>query len=213
MATQGETLFRQHQLQRLPRRRTRRSGPRCSTGVYGRQVPIAGRQGRRFVTADERYIRDSILLPKSQVVAGYEPVMPSFKGQINEDDLLKIIAYIKSIGGRSRGGAAMSRCRRAGRRRPSRELPRPPATRVKSWLLTTDHKRIAHPVHDLDHALLLHRRRRGHADAAGADDARRATSSSPRPTTSCSRCTASMMVFFFLIPSIPAVLGQLPRCR
>ena len=53
--------------------------------------------------ADERYIRDSILMPKSQVVAGYEPVMPSFQGQISEQDLLKILAYIKSIGTKEAG--------------------------------------------------------------------------------------------------------------
>ena len=60
--------------------------------------PGAARRAGRFVTADERYIRDSILLPQSQVVAGYKPVMPTFQGHISEDDLLKIIAYIKSIG-------------------------------------------------------------------------------------------------------------------
>ncbi len=53
-----------------------------------------------MITADERYVRDSILLPKSEVVAGYKPVMPTFQGHIGEGDLLKIIAYIKSLGGR-----------------------------------------------------------------------------------------------------------------
>ncbi len=67
-------------------------------GVYGSQVPILANGQVDFVTADDRYIRDSILLPKSQVVAGYEPLMPSYQGQIEEEDLLKIIAYIKSIG-------------------------------------------------------------------------------------------------------------------
>ena len=55
------------------------------------------------MTADDRYIRDSILMPKSEVVAGYEPVMPSFQGRISEQDLLKIIAYIKSIGNKEPG--------------------------------------------------------------------------------------------------------------
>ena len=64
--------------------------------------PGAARRPARFVTADERYIRDSILLPQSQVVAGYEPVMPTFQGHISEDELLKIIAYIKSIGKKER---------------------------------------------------------------------------------------------------------------
>jgi cytochrome c oxidase subunit 2 len=69
-------------------------------GIYGRPVPIQEGDGVRFVKADDRYLRDSILLPKSQVVAGYEPVMPSYKDQISEPDLLKIIAYIKSIANR-----------------------------------------------------------------------------------------------------------------
>src|SRR5262249_249220 len=68
-------------------------------GVYGRPVPIQEGKGKdvRFVLADERYIRDSILLPKAEVVAGYDPVMPSYQGQIGEEDLLKLIEYIKSI--------------------------------------------------------------------------------------------------------------------
>jgi cytochrome c oxidase subunit 2 len=64
-------------------------------GVYGHPVPL---EGGAFVTADERYIRDSILLPQSQVVAGYKPVMPTFQGHISEDELLKVITYIKAIG-------------------------------------------------------------------------------------------------------------------
>jgi cytochrome c oxidase subunit 2 len=64
-------------------------------GVYGHPVAL---QDGSFVTADERYIRDSILLPQSQVVAGYKPVMPTFQGHISEDELLMIIAYIKAIG-------------------------------------------------------------------------------------------------------------------
>ena len=53
------------------------------------------------MVADEAYVRDSILDPKKQVAAGYEPVMPTFDGQLGEDDLAKLMAYIKSIG---RGG-------------------------------------------------------------------------------------------------------------
>jgi cytochrome c oxidase subunit 2 len=49
------------------------------------------------VIADDRYFRDCVLLPDTQRVAGYPPVMPSFAGQISEEDLLKIIAYIKSL--------------------------------------------------------------------------------------------------------------------
>ena len=69
-------------------------------GVYGSQVPILnpGDKEPHFVTADHRYIHDSIVLPKKEIVAGYEPLMPSYQDEIPEADLLKLIAYIKSIG-------------------------------------------------------------------------------------------------------------------
>jgi cytochrome c oxidase subunit II len=67
-------------------------------GVYGSQVPLAD---GRIVHADERYLRDCILIPNTQVVAGFDPVMPSFQGRISEDDLFAIITYLKSIGSSS----------------------------------------------------------------------------------------------------------------
>ena len=72
-------------------------------GVFGHPVPL---ESGEFVMADERYIRDSILLPKSQVVAGYKPVMPTYQGRVNEDELLKLIAYIKALGKTTTEGAA-----------------------------------------------------------------------------------------------------------
>ncbi|SAK45452.1 cytochrome c oxidase subunit II [Caballeronia calidae] len=65
-------------------------------GLLGREVHLA--DGRSLI-ADEVYIRDSMLLPRKDVVAGYEPIMPSFAGQISEDDILAIIEYIRSTGG------------------------------------------------------------------------------------------------------------------
>ena len=62
-------------------------------GVYGRQVPI---EGGGFVTADEGYLRDSILLPQKRVVAGYAPVMPAYEGVASEDDVIRLVAYLKS---------------------------------------------------------------------------------------------------------------------
>jgi cytochrome c oxidase subunit II len=50
------------------------------------------------VMADERYLRESILNPRAQIVAGYAPIMPPYEGQITEEGLLQIIAYIKSSG-------------------------------------------------------------------------------------------------------------------
>ncbi|MGX2040423.1 cytochrome c oxidase subunit II [Methylocaldum sp. MU1018] len=63
-------------------------------GIFGKPVPLAGGQ---TAIVDETYIRDSILTPKKQVVAGYVPIMPSFQGRVNESDLTALIAYIKSL--------------------------------------------------------------------------------------------------------------------
>jgi cytochrome c oxidase subunit II len=63
-------------------------------GLYGSPVTLVD---GTIVTADDRYIRDCILIPETQRVASYPPLMPSFVGQISEEDLLKIIAFIKSL--------------------------------------------------------------------------------------------------------------------
>jgi len=97
MAEQGERLFVQYHCAGCHRGSQVVQAPRLE-GVYGRPVPIQQGNEVRFTLADDRYIRDSILNPKQEVVAGYQPLMPSFKDQIGEPDLLKIIAYIKSIG-------------------------------------------------------------------------------------------------------------------
>jgi cytochrome c oxidase subunit 2 len=64
-------------------------------GLIGRTVHLS--DGRSLV-ADENYVRDSILTPRKDVVAGYEPIMPSFAGQIGEEDIEAIIHYIRSTG-------------------------------------------------------------------------------------------------------------------
>ena len=70
-----------------------RDGP-VLNGLFGRQVALQNGQTR---TADYQYIRDSILLPQQDVVAGYPPNMPTFAGIIREQELLEIIEYIKSL--------------------------------------------------------------------------------------------------------------------
>ena len=64
-------------------------------GVYGHVVPL---ENGSTVMADDGYIRDSILQPRKQTVAGYKPIMPSFSGAISDADLAKLVAYIKSLG-------------------------------------------------------------------------------------------------------------------
>ncbi len=63
-------------------------------GLYGRTVNL--RTGRTAV-ADDAYLRESILYPEEKVVQGWEPIMPTFKGQVNEEELIKLLAYIKSL--------------------------------------------------------------------------------------------------------------------
>jgi len=49
------------------------------------------------VEADENYIRESILNPQAKVVAGYQPVMPTYKGKLKDEEILAIIEYLKTL--------------------------------------------------------------------------------------------------------------------
>ena len=49
------------------------------------------------VKVDDNYLRESILNPAAKVVAGYQPVMPTYKGQISEEQLLQLLNYIKTM--------------------------------------------------------------------------------------------------------------------
>jgi cytochrome c oxidase subunit II len=63
-------------------------------GLYGKQALLAD---GRTVTADDAYIRESILQPNAKIVAGYQPIMPSFQGQLTEEQIIALTAYIKSL--------------------------------------------------------------------------------------------------------------------
>lgn len=63
-------------------------------GIYGTRQPLADGS---FVIADENYLRDSIMLPRSQIVAGYAPIMPSFQGIASEAQIVALIAYLKAM--------------------------------------------------------------------------------------------------------------------
>ena len=62
--------------------------------VFNTDVKLVG---GATVKADEQYIRNSILNPTSQVVEGFQPIMPTFKGQVTEEQLNSLVAYIKSL--------------------------------------------------------------------------------------------------------------------
>ena len=65
-------------------------------GRYGESVRLTNGQS---VTADDAYMRESILNPTAKIVAGYPPVMPPFQGQLTEEQVLSIVAYIRSLAG------------------------------------------------------------------------------------------------------------------
>lgn len=67
-------------------------------GIFGTEVQL---QSGETVTVDENYIRESIIFPQRKIVAGYEPIMPTFEGRVSEEQILELIAYIRSLGGGS----------------------------------------------------------------------------------------------------------------
>ena len=62
-------------------------------GLYQQPVPL---QSGQIVVANDDYLRDSILQPSKNVPAGYQPIMPSFQGTLSEEQIIALIAYIKS---------------------------------------------------------------------------------------------------------------------
>jgi len=91
----GELLFQRLGCSSCHKADNTGRGPSLA-GVFGRPVQLTTGQ---TVTADESYLREHILTPGQQVVAGYPRIMPTFKGLISEDQLLQIIAYLKSLTG------------------------------------------------------------------------------------------------------------------
>jgi cytochrome c oxidase subunit 2 len=63
-------------------------------GIVGTKVALADGS---TVTVNDDYIRESILNPASKVVAGYQPLMPTFKGTITEEELMQLVNYVKSL--------------------------------------------------------------------------------------------------------------------
>lgn len=69
-------------------------GPMLS-GLFGTQQRL---QSGETITVDENYIRESILDPQAKIVAGFQPLMPPYRGRVNEEELMQLTAYIKSLG-------------------------------------------------------------------------------------------------------------------
>jgi cytochrome c oxidase subunit 2 len=98
LAAQGFRLFREHGCSGCHGPASSRRAPSLN-GVYGRATAL---DDGRVVVADEQYVHDSILYPNRDVAAGYAPIMPTFAGQLSEAEVLRLVAYVKSIGTKER---------------------------------------------------------------------------------------------------------------
>jgi len=91
----GEELFSQYACNTCHLGSREGRGPWLG-GIAGTPVALVG--GGKAVR-DDNYLRESIMLPNNKIVDGYQPLMPTFQGQISEEGVLQLISYIKSLDG------------------------------------------------------------------------------------------------------------------
>ncbi len=93
LASQGEKLFQKYACNTCHMDVGTGRGPVLS-GSYGKTRPLVGGAS---VVVDDNYIRESILNPQAKIAAGFQPIMPTFQGQVSEEDLIRLLSYVKSI--------------------------------------------------------------------------------------------------------------------
>ncbi|MEW5853013.1 MAG: cytochrome c oxidase subunit II [Myxococcota bacterium] len=62
-------------------------------GLFGKEETLADGTTAKV---DENYLRESILTPAAKLVKGFPPVMPTFQGQLKDEDVAGLIAFIKA---------------------------------------------------------------------------------------------------------------------
>ncbi|MCL4814374.1 MAG: cytochrome c oxidase subunit II [Vicinamibacteraceae bacterium] len=102
MADAGQKLFNDLACATCHRDDASGRGPSLKD-VFGSTVTLAG---GATVTADDAYLRESIVNPQAKIVEGYAPLMPTFQGLVTEEQLNQLIAYIKAQAGGTPGTAA-----------------------------------------------------------------------------------------------------------
>ena len=227
LASAGAKLFQQHACNTCHRPDSLARGPNLE-GLFGRQVKLS--DGRTLV-ADEAYIRESIVNPNAKIVAGFQPIMPTFQGLIERGGHPPVRSPTSRVfPSRSPERATVIL--------PPNNRAAPPATAdrqgeplmsavvapepepieprdnylnaaygVRSWLLTRDHKRIAllylvsitffFFLGGLFALLIRLELLTPQGDLVQAETYNKLFT-----------MHGIVMVFFFLIPSIPAVLGN-----
>ncbi len=89
----GEELFVAKSCNTCHRPDTEARAPKL-WGLFGKSVTF--HDGQK-ATADEAYIRESILNPAAKIVAGYQPIMPTYRGQLSEEEIIQLIRYVQSL--------------------------------------------------------------------------------------------------------------------
>jgi cytochrome c oxidase subunit 2 len=89
----GEKLFADLACNTCHRDDSLARGPQLK-GSFGHTVQL---QDGSTAVMDENYIRESILNPQAKIVAGFQPLMPTFQGIVTEEQILQLIAYIRSL--------------------------------------------------------------------------------------------------------------------
>ena len=113
LSATGEKIFAELGCVTCHRSDTQGRGPNLQ-GVFGKPVLL---EDGRTVTADENYVRESILDPGAKVVNGFKPVMPTFQGLVSEEQLNALVAYVKSL---SKPGSPGPKNRRGGAAKTAR---------------------------------------------------------------------------------------------
>jgi cytochrome c oxidase subunit 2 len=93
LAENGQAVFQQLGCSTCHRFDVQGRGPNL-TGIFGKPVQL---EDGRTVIADEDYIRESIVNSQAKIVSGFKPIMPVFQGQISDEQLNALVAYVKSL--------------------------------------------------------------------------------------------------------------------
>ena len=104
MASSGEKIFSELGCSTCHRAGMPGRGPNLQ-GLFGKPVQLAD---GRTITADENYLRESVLDPGAKIVNGFRPVMPTFQGLVSEEQLSALVAYMKSLSESGRAGPSTS---------------------------------------------------------------------------------------------------------
>jgi cytochrome c oxidase subunit 2 len=92
----GAALFEQHRCGTCHGPSTAQTRGPTLEGIYGKMIPLVDGTS---VPAEDTYLRESIVRPGAKIVAGYQNLMPTFEGQLSEEELNDLVAYIKTLSG------------------------------------------------------------------------------------------------------------------